>query len=57
MSYLNIFMSICGIYKITNKINNKKYIGITCRPPEIRWNHGRGYLTNKHFWRVIEKDG
>lgn len=45
------------VYIHTNKINNKKYIGITCRPPEIRWNHGRGYLTNKHFWRVIEKDG
>lgn len=44
------------VYIHTNKINNKKYVGITCRQPEIRWNHGRGYLTNTHFWRAIEKD-
>ena len=45
------------VYIHTNNFNNKKYIGITCRPPEIRWNHGRGYLTNSHFWRAIKKDG
>lgn len=45
------------VYIHTNNFNNKKYIGITCRSPEVRWNHGRGYLTNTHFWRAIEKDG
>ena len=45
------------VYMHTNKFNNKKYIGITCRDPEVRWNHGKGYLANLHFWRAIEKDG
>ena len=45
------------VYIHTNLLNNKKYIGITCRPPEIRWNRGRGYSSNSHFWRAIEKDG
>lgn len=45
------------VYIHTNLLNSKKYIGITCRPPEIRWNHGRGYYLNNHFWRAIEKDG
>jgi len=26
-----------------NKINNKKYIGITCQNPEKRWRKGKGY--------------
>lgn len=45
------------VYIHTNLLNSKKYIGITCRLPEIRWNQGRGYRTNTHFWRAIEKDG
>lgn len=45
------------VYIHTNLLNSKKYIGITCRSPEIRWNHGRGYASNSHFWRAIEKDG
>lgn len=45
------------VYKHTNKLNGKVYIGITCRPPEIRWNHGRGYKNNEHFYRAIQKYG
>lgn len=45
------------VYIHTNLLNRKKYIGITCRPPEVRWNHGRGYYSNSYFWRAIEKDG
>lgn len=35
----------------------KRYIGITCRPPQWRWNHGKGYWQNKHFASAIEKHG
>lgn len=37
--------------------NGKKYVGITCRQPEHRWNHGRGYFCNKHFSAAIQKYG
>ena len=45
------------VYINTNKTNYKKYIGITCRPPKVRWNNGKGYQTNNHFWNAIKKDG
>jgi group I intron endonuclease len=42
----------------TNKINEKKYIGITSKSPERRWgNNGSGYRKNQHFWRAIQKHG
>ena len=45
------------IYKITNKINNKVYIGQTIRPIEQRWNrHINDALNNildTHFARAI----
>ena len=37
------------VYMHTNKLNNKKYIGITCRSVEVRWNSGKGYKLNRHF--------
>ena len=37
--------------------NNKRYIGITCRKPEYRWNNGKGYILNKHFYNAILKYG
>lgn len=36
--------------------NNKRYVGIS-RNPQKRWNSGRGYIKNFHFWRAIEKYG
>lgn len=46
------------VYKHTNLINNKIYIGITSQnPPEKRWMNGFGYQGNKHFWRAIQKFG
>lgn len=37
--------------------NGKRYIGITSKKPEYRWNHGDGYKTNKHFYSAISKYG
>ena len=38
--------------------NNKKYIGITKeKNPRERWRKGKGYWTNKHFTRAINKYG
>lgn len=43
------------VYKHTNLINNKVYIGITCHGenPNIRWQNGRGYIENSLFFTDI----
>ena len=45
------------VYMHTNKINGKKYIGITGQRPETRWKAGSPYKRNTHFWRAIQKYG
>lgn len=36
----------------------KRYVGITCLPPEQRWKYGgRGYDRNTYFWNAIKKYG
>ncbi len=45
------------VYKHTNKVNGKVYIGITSQHPRKRWDCGRGYQKNDHFWRAIQKYG
>lgn len=45
------------VYCHTNKINGKKYIGITCQTVSERWGrHGEKYKSQK-FGRAIEKYG
>jgi group I intron endonuclease len=45
------------VYMHTNKINNKVYVGQTCKKPMHRWNNGKGYQHNSHFWSAINKYG
>ena len=47
------------VYCHTNKINNKKYIGITCQEPDIRWGYkGNNYKQSQpYFARAIHKYG
>lgn len=54
----NIERNIWKLYVHTNKINGKKYVGITSKPKvEHRWNSGRGYKENPHFYAAIQKYG
>lgn len=47
------------VYKHTNLINNKIYIGITCHGenPNKRWQNGQGYINNKKFYSDIIEYG
>lgn len=46
------------VYKHTNKINGKVYIGQTGLKPERRWgNQGSGYKDSSYFFNAIQKYG
>lgn len=45
------------LYCHTNKVNGKKYIGITSTKPEKRWQNGKGYCHNSYFYSAIQKYG
>lgn len=44
-----------SVYKHTNLINGKVYIGITSKQPEQRWRNGLGYMGQGYFWKAIKK--
>ena len=54
-------MSVIEIYKITNKVNGKVYIGQTIRPVEYRFNRhindAMHNILDTHFARAIRKYG
>lgn len=37
--------------------HGKRYVGITCTDVKKRWRDGKGYSTNDHFYRAIQKYG
>ena len=43
------------VYVHTNKVNGKRYVGITSQKPTRRWNHGNGY--GGYFGNAIKKYG
>lgn len=45
------------LYCHTNKINNKKYIGISLQKPSHRWQNGKGYKGCPKFEKAIKKYG
>lgn len=45
------------VYIHTNKLNGKKYIGLTCQSVERRWKHGQGYKGSTYFYNAIQKYG
>ena len=45
------------VYMHENRVNGKKYIGITSQKPTRRWNNGNGYSQNAHFYAAIQKHG
>lgn len=45
------------VYKHTNNLNNKVYIGITIQKPYKRWLNGKGYTNNDYFNKSINKYG
>lgn len=46
-----------SVYIHTNKVNGKRYIGVTEKKPEERWVNGRGYKNNPYFTAAIKKYG
>lgn len=45
------------VYKHTNKINGKVYIGQTGQEVNKRWKNGAGYVESAYFYSAIQKNG
>ena len=46
-----------SVYIHVNTVNDKKYVGITMKDINRRWQNGNGYRNNKHFSDAIKKYG
>lgn len=46
-----------SVYIHINKVNGKKYVGVTRGKPENRWRKGEGYRDNSYFYASIKKYG
>ena len=45
------------VYVHENKYNGKRYVGITSKTLNERWNNGKGYKNNKYLTNSIKKYG
>ena len=45
------------IYKHTNNVNGKVYVGQTKQAIKERWRNGKGYKNNLYFYNSIQKYG
>lgn len=56
---MEIYNGTYCVYAHVNKINGKMYVGQTIYGgnPNKRWENGRGYKCNAHFWSAIQKYG
>lgn len=45
------------VYIHTNRVNAKRYVGITCQKPNRRWRNGDGYKNHRRFYNAIKKYG
>lgn len=44
------------VYCHTNRVNGKKYVGVTCQKPEVRWGkNGSKYVDQPVFFSAIEE--
>lgn len=46
-----------SVYIHTNRINGKRYVGISRTKPEYRWRNGEGYKRQPHFYSAIQEYG
>lgn len=46
-----------SVYCHQNKINGKKYFGITCKVPKYRWGHNGHEYAPHYFGRAVDKYG
>lgn len=46
-----------SVYLHINKLNNKKYVGITSQEPQARWKSGAGYRNQRRFYCAIKSYG